>query len=115
MKYLYRHLYDSKGRPVVTICTLEQNKTYARGIAICSPLDIKAGNLSKKRGRQIARGRAERAMDKGQTWGSIRGRAYENADGTGIVGMFLEHINLCKCIFPAKLDTYEKVFFAEAA
>ena len=67
MKTVYYYLYDKKKRPVVTICIIEENyvmqKRHFRGVAICAEQDIKLGNFSKKRGRQIAFGRAKKAFN----------------------------------------------------
>ena len=68
MKEFYYYLRDPdktidgkthKGAPRVTICLLEEeDKTIARGVAICSILDAP----NKKTGRTIARGRAVKAL-----------------------------------------------------
>uniref|UniRef100_A0A6M3KBA2 Uncharacterized protein n=1 Tax=viral metagenome TaxID=1070528 RepID=A0A6M3KBA2_9ZZZZ len=66
--------YDSKGRPVVTSCLalfsensgeITDRFIYCRGTAICSSLDF--CRLTKKRGRQIALGRAISAMEEKMT------------------------------------------------
>ena len=60
--YFFNYYYDKAGRPIVTSCLMEIETiplmlpTYCRGLAICSSLDF--GNLTKKRGRLIAKGRA---------------------------------------------------------
>lgn len=61
---VYDFFYDKKGRPLITICTSKHpGGIYTRGIAICSELDIKNGTFSKKKGRLIARGRSNKALE----------------------------------------------------
>lgn len=55
------HLYDNKKRPRTTVAIIEDTYgLYHKGIAYCSRLDF--GALSNKRGKQIALGRAKKAM-----------------------------------------------------
>jgi hypothetical protein len=49
---------DEKNRPIVTVCLLQINGAFARGLAVCSPQD----NPDKKVGRKIARQRAGYAV-----------------------------------------------------
>jgi len=63
--YHYR-LYDDKKRPVISVCLIRETvpsgeNYYHRGIAICAKLDY--GNLRIKRGYEIARGRALKALN----------------------------------------------------
>lgn len=57
----FYYLRDKQNRPVVTVCIVECGGKFARGVAICSPLD----NPNKKIGRMIAEGRAFKALEKG--------------------------------------------------
>lgn len=62
MKEFFYYLRDVKRRPVVTVCLLiDDDGTVFRGIAICSPLD----QPDKRKGRNIARERANYALDLG--------------------------------------------------
>ncbi len=114
---LFRHLYDDKKRPIVTICTIqcydpsEETTFFCRGIAICSPLDIKAGNFSKNRGRKIAIGRALKAFRVKKSWNRILDRGYENAKKTTLSGMFMDTIHLDKAAYSIKLAPYEADYF----
>ena len=58
MEERYRYYYDAGGRPVVTVCEIEDEGVMSRGVAICSPRD----QPCKKTGRKIARDRAWYAM-----------------------------------------------------
>lgn len=49
---------NTKGVPVATVCLVETNTGWARGVALCSTLD----NVNKHIGRAIAQGRAEKAI-----------------------------------------------------
>ncbi|MCP3966678.1 MAG: hypothetical protein GY718_10060 [Lentisphaerae bacterium] len=66
MKPIFYYFRDEKDRPVVTICLQpfehEAETLYARGLAIASDLEFKHQTFSKKRGRQIAYGRANKAI-----------------------------------------------------
>jgi len=48
----------SEGKPIGTVCLIENEKEWARGVAICSELD----SFMKKKGRHIAEGRARKAL-----------------------------------------------------
>jgi len=66
MKEIYYYIRDSKNRPMVTVCLLEEinysnlTTAYAKGIALCSEKDIPC----KKVGRKIAKERAVYALFK---------------------------------------------------
>ena len=66
MKTKFYYLRDAKNRPLVSICLLQDEESVARGVAICSPSD----SPNKKRGRDIALGRARQALKRG-TSGTI--------------------------------------------
>ena len=53
----------SKGIPVATVCLVETPTGWARGVAVCSVRD----NVSKRTGRNIARGKALKAIKRGET------------------------------------------------
>ena len=74
--YAFIYHRDSAGRPAVTHCILCQRETsiYCRGFAILSPLDIKLGQVRKRRGEMVALGRAWKALQTGVSFGPI-GRA----------------------------------------
>ena len=59
MKIRYYYNRDEMNRPVETICLVSDEDTITKGIAICN-LDL--DSISKKLGREIARGRAMKAM-----------------------------------------------------
>ena len=52
------HLRNRENVPYVTICVVRKGDEYARGISICSYEDMPV----KKTGRDIARGRALKAI-----------------------------------------------------
>jgi hypothetical protein len=56
---IYYYLRTPDKKPVVTVCLLENGAEYARGVAICSPLD----NPCRKTGRKIAQTRAKWALE----------------------------------------------------
>jgi len=58
----------------VCLLSTPEGEPIARGIAICSPFDV----FSKKAGRQIALGRALRAIKKRDTTGEIRPYRFSN-------------------------------------
>jgi len=70
MELYHYKKYDNKGRPVVSVCLVKDGSIYSRGLAFCSPLDF--GNLTCKRGLQIARARALRAHETESRRGVIR-------------------------------------------
>ena len=59
----YYYFRDEKLRPLITVCLLENDGKFHRGIAICSPRDFPR----KAEGRNIALGRARQAQKKGKT------------------------------------------------
>ncbi len=125
MRTFYRYLYDDKGRPIVTICTVEvecidradECVVFCRGIAICSPLDIKPqpdgrpARFSKKNGNRIARTRAKRAFKRQMSFKRIRKQGFEIAIKTPLVLMFLEERNLYKAGYQVCLDKEEAAYF----
>ena len=61
MNFKFYYLRDKAKRPLVTVClAADTNGRFYRGVAICSPKD----NPIKRVGRQIARGRVLRAMER---------------------------------------------------
>lgn len=64
MKEYYYYLRDNANRPVVTVCLLAENGNVARGIAVCSIKD----QPEKRKGRAIAKARAEYALSRGGDW-----------------------------------------------
>lgn len=54
---------DSKGVPVATVCLIKTDVGWARGVAVCSVKD----SVSKRTGRNIARGKALKAIKRGLT------------------------------------------------
>ena len=54
MKTFFYYLRDGEGRPVITVCLMDDGVQFARGVAICSLKD----NPMKKIGRGIAYERA---------------------------------------------------------
>ena len=54
----YYYFRDTQNKPRITVCLLKVGGQTARGIAICSMLD----NPCKTTGRNIAKGRAHKAM-----------------------------------------------------
>ena len=67
MKELYYYYRDKDRRPLVTVCLLVNGDEMARGVAICSPLDIPC----KRTGRHIARGRAVKALERFAFWEKV--------------------------------------------
>jgi len=59
----YYYFRDEVMRPLITVCLLEDDSKFYRGIAICSPRDFP----KKSEGRNIALGRARQAQKKGKT------------------------------------------------
>lgn len=58
---IFYYLRDTvTNQPLVTICLYNENNTYYRGIAVCSPRD----NPCKRVGRAIAWGRVQQAISK---------------------------------------------------
>ena len=55
---LFYYIRDDLKRPVITVCLKKEDDRLARGIAICSVLDVP----NKKIGRAIASGRATKAL-----------------------------------------------------
>lgn len=58
MKEKYFYYRDKNRRPMVTVCEIEGVTGVGRGVAICSLKD----NPSKKIGRLISKGRANKAL-----------------------------------------------------
>lgn len=58
MKEWYYYLRDDKNRPVITVCIIENDGKYYRGISICSDKD----QVIKRAGRNRSRGRALKAI-----------------------------------------------------
>ncbi|KKM32240.1 hypothetical protein LCGC14_1565890 [marine sediment metagenome] len=58
MKEFYYYLRDNDNRPLVTVCLMQSNINFSRGVAICSNLD----SPCKRVGRNIAHERASHAM-----------------------------------------------------
>ena len=71
--YAFFYHRDSAGRPAVTHCILynRADSIYCRGFAILSPLDIKLGQVRKKRGEMVALGRAWKALQTGVSFGPV--------------------------------------------
>lgn len=64
------HTHDGARRPVVSVCLVEDDDgVFSRGIAVCSPLDF--GNLTKKKGKLIARNRALKAANTRESYAPI--------------------------------------------
>jgi hypothetical protein len=61
----FYYLRDDKNRPHVTVCVIPAGRgRFVRGIAICSPRD----QFSKKIGRAIAFGRAQKTVHETRSW-----------------------------------------------
>ena len=93
MRSMYKFLYDKKGRPIVTICTLASNtlETFSRGIAICSMQDIKAGTFCKKMGRTVARGRAMMALETKESACPVTTRGLKVAEDTELSRLYVTY------------------------
>jgi hypothetical protein len=65
MKQLFYHFRNKKNEPVITICLLQDEQIFARGISICS---LKETPI-KTDGRNRAKGRAEQAFRNKETTG----------------------------------------------
>ncbi len=123
MRTFYRYLRDNAGRPIVTLCTVEfVNKTdnsvvFCRGIAICSPRDIKPqpdgrpAMFSKKNGNRIARVRANKAYIAQESFKRIRRPGYTIAKETLLEVMFLGERHLYKAGYGVRLDAEESEYF----
>ena len=122
MRTFYRYLRDDKGRPIVTICTIEfvragNEVIFCRGIAICSPLDIKPrpdgrpARFCKKNGNRIARLRAQRAFMTRKSFKKVRNQGFEIAKKTPLSGMFLDVPHLYKADYRIRLDEEEADYF----
>lgn len=57
-KMFYYHLRNKEGRPLITVCVVRKGDDFARGVSVCSLLDMPV----KKVGRRIARDRALKAL-----------------------------------------------------
>ena len=110
MRSMYQFLYDRKGRPIITICTLTTGGPFARGVAICSIQDIKAGTFCKKRGRIIAKGRALMALDKHESSCPVTVKGFKAAENTGYAHFRMHYTN--KSMFNVILTTEEQEYFA---
>ncbi len=112
MRSMYQFLYDRKGRPIITICTLTLGTggPFARGVAICSIQDIKAGTFCKKRGRVIAKGRALMALDKHESSCPIAIRGFMAADECIGFSQFRMHYTN-KSMFDVILTDVEQEYF----
>lgn len=55
---LYYYFRDMEKRPIITICLLNQDDKWARGVAICSDSDMP----NKRIGRGLAKGRAVQGL-----------------------------------------------------
>ncbi len=110
MRSMYQFLYDRKGRPIITICTLTlgAGMVFARGVAICSIQDIKAGTFCKKRGRIIAKGRALKALDEHASSCPVAARGFVAAADAGFAH-FRMHPN--KSMFDVILTDVEQEYF----
>lgn len=110
MKLYHYSLYDYKGRPVVSVCLIDDQSRvtrqhiYTRGIAICSPMDF--GNLRKKLGWKIARSRALYAHMNRDIFGEVR-REHVLAQLREAEAIMLIPFR-CKACYNVKLSEYEK-------
>jgi hypothetical protein len=117
MRSWTRFLYDDKGRPIVTICTIqvtefpENSIVFSRGIAICSPLDIKAGKFSRANGACIAEGRALKAANAKESWGAILNRGWKNAQHTSLGLTFDLQGHVYKMDYSIRLTPEEADYF----
>ena len=82
-----------KGRPLVTVCVLTDTATSRQyvGYSICSPRDTP----DRRRGRYIARARAEMALTRG-----IPFHVYKQGLGKA-PRRVLAACGLCRCVYPA--------------
>lgn len=99
---------DDDNRPIVTVCLLEGDFGFARGVAACSPMD----NPCKRTGRKIAKERARYAvMNKSQNCvvSSMKGLlAFSRA------GMDAADFNWTKSAYNPALTNFEtKLIFGD--
>jgi hypothetical protein len=100
MKTYFYYMRDEENRPVITCCYIITPDGCARGMAICSDAD----NPNKKVGRQIAEGRAFRALVHQKSFDPIRDSEAETKDGP----IFKSHFN------PPTLSYLEEKFLCAA-
>ena len=88
-----KDLRPGKGRPLVTVCVLTDTATSRQyvGYSICSPRDTP----DRRRGRYIARARAEMALTRG-----IPFHVYKQGLGKA-PRRVLAACGLCRCVYPA--------------
>ena len=105
---IYYYLKDNKNRPIVTVCLLSSGQAYSRGIAVCSNMD----QPCKRKGRQIAKGRAIQALKTGENTNAIKTlKAWEILNQTLFVTHWFYKVDITKSTFLPELMPYEKKIF----
>jgi hypothetical protein len=110
MKTKFYYFRNKKRSPVVTICIIENNGIYSRGIAFCSEMD----NSNKSVGRSIAFKRALQSIIKKQDLykinrkGKIRNIVNSCVDNNDLCSFVLTEYKALYDVFLTKFE--EKIF-----